>query len=231
MNGVVGCEAPGTFQLVCRAAVGANRRRFVSVQCTGDTPSGFQGFPNAGGGGLGGGVDTSGTGEVRITSATFVDDGSQSSSSVSTGNKIDTSQNPDCDGNSSTSDPEPFYDTFVRLKVSNGMSQDVHFSYMQYSVRNVDGQGTPFTSKRLGLTSSTSAGTGSSTEIFVPVFKEYSGNKYVDDPRGGAGIQITNTALLTVTFDLVGETSSGDPVEVKAQVTASFGNFNRCSSN
>jgi hypothetical protein len=55
MSGVIGCEAPGSFQLVCRLSVGANRRQFASVRCTGDTPSDFEGFPGAGGGGLGGG--------------------------------------------------------------------------------------------------------------------------------------------------------------------------------
>lgn len=58
MSGVIGCAAPGSFQLVCRLAVGANRRAFVSVRCTGDVPSGFGGFPGAAGGGLGGGSQT-----------------------------------------------------------------------------------------------------------------------------------------------------------------------------
>jgi hypothetical protein len=59
MSGVIGCERPGSFQLVCRLSVGANRRKFVSVRCTGDVPSDFEGFPEAAGGGLGGGVQTS----------------------------------------------------------------------------------------------------------------------------------------------------------------------------
>ena len=56
MSGVIGCESPGSFQMVCRLSVGANRRKFAQVTCTGDVPAGFQGFPGAAGGGLGGGV-------------------------------------------------------------------------------------------------------------------------------------------------------------------------------
>jgi hypothetical protein len=85
----------------------------------------------------------------------------------------------------------------------------------------------------LGITqeidSSLSTEGGTSTTIFVPVFKIYNGGKYVGDPLG-VGIQITNSSFQTVSFSLVGETASGDSVEVNAQATASFSNFTRCSS-
>ncbi len=231
MSGVIGCERPGSFQLVCRLSVGANRRKFVSVRCTGDIPSGFQGFPGAGGGGLGGGAQTNDDGDVRIVSAGFVDDGDALSADVATSESIDISQDADCDNTASTSDPEPFFDTYVKLKVENNLAERVRFRYLQYSVSNVDGSGAEFTSKRLGITQeidSSLADGGSSTTIFVPVFKAYNGGKFVGDPTG-VGIQITSTSFQTVSFSLVGETASGDPVEVTAQSTASFGTFNRCS--
>lgn len=227
MSGVIGCAAPGSFQLVCRAAVGANRRRFVSVRCTGDTPSGFQGFPGAAGGGLGGGVQTNDDGDVRISSAGFIDDGSQSQSSPTGGSSIDIVQISDCDGDKTTVDYEPFYDTYAQLTVENNRSETVQFNYLQYSVDDVDAQGTPFTSKRLGITQESTAGANSSKTIIVPIFKAYGGGKFVGDPLG-LGIQIVNPALLTVRFTLVGETSAGETVELAAQATASFSNFNRC---
>ena len=232
MSGVIGCERPGSFQLVCRLTVGANRRKFVGVRCTGDIPSGFQGFPGAAGGGLGGGVQNNDDGDVRIVQAGFIDDGSISSSDAARASSIDVSQIGDCDGSATTVDVEPFFDTYVSLKVENNLAQQVRFQYLQYSVDDVDGQGTEFTSKRLGLTteanSSLVPGGGGSTFIILPIFKAYGGGKYVGDPLG-AGIQITNRSLQTVSFKLVGETASGDLVEATARATASFGDFNRCS--
>jgi len=231
MSGVIGCERPGSFQMACRLTVGANRRKFVGVRCTGDIPSGFQGFPGAGGGGLGGGVQNNDDGEVRIIQAGFIDDGTLSSSDTLRTASIDISQISDCDGDATTVDSEPFFDTYVTLKVQNNLAQQVRFTYLQYSVDDVDGQGTEFTSKRLGLTQETNSslvdGGGDSSLITLPIFKAFNRAKYVGDPAG-AGLQITNRSLQTVSFKLVGETASGELVEATARATASFGDFNRC---
>lgn len=232
MSGVVGCERPGSFQMVCRLSVGANRRKFASVTCTGNIPAGFQGFPGAAGGGLGGGVQNNDDGDVRIVEAGFSESGFDGNNS-STSSSIDIVQTTDCDNDPSTVDIEPFYDTYVTLKVENNLAEQVRFQYLQYSINNVDGQGTEFTSKRLGLTrevDSSAGGSGGTASITIPIFKAYGGAKFVGDPLG-VGLQITNRALLTVSFSLVGETSSGDPIEVTARATASFGNFNRCTSS
>lgn len=233
MSGVIGCEAPGSLQLVCRLSVGANRRQFASVRCTGDVPSGFQGFPGAGGGGLGGGVQTNDDGDVRITNADFLDQGSLSSDAAGT-SSIDIVQSSDCNSDGTSDDIEPFYDTYVRLTVQNNLSETVRFKYLQYSINDVDGRGTAFTSKRLGLSveseASTASAGGGSTTFTVPVFKGYAGGKFVGDPLG-EGLQIVNPALLTTRFSLVGETSSGEVVELTARATASFGNFNRCNAS
>lgn len=231
MSGVIGCEAPGSFQFLCRLAVGANRRRSVTVNCTGDVPSGFQGFPGAAGGGLGGGSQTNDDGDVRITSAGFIDDGTANGSSPTAGSSIDISQISDCDGDAATVDLEPFYDTYVRLVVENNRAEQVRFEYLQYTISDVDGQGTEFTSKRLGLTQeadSTLADSGESATVIMPVFKAYNRGKYVGDPLG-IGIQITNRALITVSFTLVGKTALGESVIVRARSTASFGDFIACS--
>jgi len=230
MSGVIGCEAPGSFQFLCRLAVGANRRKFVTINCTGEAPSGFDGFPGAAGGGLGGGSQTDDNGDVRITAAGFVDNGTATSDSPSAGASIDISQIADCDGNATTVDVEPFYDTYARLDVENQLAEQVRFEYLQYTVSDVDGQGTEFTSKRLGLTQeadATKADSGESVTILMPVFKAYNGGKYVGDPLG-TGIRITNRALITVSFTLVGKTALGDSAVVKARSTASFGDFNAC---
>jgi len=232
MSGVIGCEAPGSFQFLCRLAVGANRRRFVSVQCTGEAPAGFDGFPGAAGGGLGGGSQTDNDGAVRITAAGFIDDGSAGSTSATAGSSIDISQISDCDGDATTFDVEPFYDTYVKLMVQNDRAEQVRFETLQYSVTDVDGRGTEFSSKKLGLTQeadSVTADSGGSATIIMPVFKAYAGSKYVGDPLG-TGIRITNRALLTVSFTLTGKTALGESVTVKARSTASFGDFLACTN-
>jgi hypothetical protein len=228
MSGVIGCEAPGSFQFLCRLAVGANRRQFVSVQCTGDIPAGFDGFPGAAGGGLGGGSQTENDGELRITSVGFIDDGTASSSSTSVGSSIDISQTADCDLDASTLDPEPFYDTYVRLAVENKRVESVRLEYLQYTVSDIDGRGTEFTSKRLGLTTVIDAN-GDSATITMPVFKAYDRGKYVGDPLD-TGIQITNRALITVSVTLGGRTASGELVAIKGRSTASFGDFLLCGN-
>jgi hypothetical protein len=228
MSGVIGCESPGSFQFLCRLAVGANRRRSVSVQCTGEKPTGFDGFPGAAGGGLGGGSQTPDDREVRITSINFIDDGSASSSSPSGGTAIDISQVSDCDLDSSTLDPEPFFDTYVSLIAENDLIEEVRLEYLQYTVSDVDGRGTEFTSKRLGLTTLIDANGGSAT-INMPVFKAYNGSKYVGDPMG-TGIQITNRALLTVSFTVGGKTAFGESVTIKGRSTASFGDYFKCNN-
>ncbi len=227
MSGMIGCESPGNFQLLCRLAVGANRRRFVSVQCTGDVPAGFEGFPGSAGGGLGGGSPTESDGVVRITSAGFIDASFTSRDEApAAGTSIDISQISDCDLDPTTRDPEPFYDTYVKLAVENNRVEAVQLEYLQYTVANVDGQGTEFTSRRLGLTETIDAN-GDSTTVIMPVFQAYNRGKYVGDPLG-AGIQITNRALITVNFILGGKTASGEAVTVRGRSTASFGDFLLC---
>jgi hypothetical protein len=234
MSGRIGCESPGSFQMVCRVSVGANRRKFVGVKCRGDVPSGFDGFPGAGGGGLGGGVAQDGdSGDVTIVAMGFEDGGATgvTPGSPSSNASIDIFQESDCDGVQSTVDPERFFDTYVNLEVENNLTEDIRFSYLTYSVRNVDGQGTAFQSKQIGLTSTSSSsvsGNGGTTGILVPIFKAAQGGKYVGDPSG-VGIRITQVGFRTVSVTLYGQTASGKRVEITARSTASFSNFDRCS--
>jgi hypothetical protein len=220
--------------MVCRVSVGANRRKFIGVTCEGDVPSGFTGFPGAGGGGLGGGVTQDGdSGDATIVAMGFEDGGSTSVTpgSPSSNASIDIFQESDCDGVESTIDPEKFYDTYLNLEVENNFTEDIRFSSMTYSVRNVDGQGTVFQSKPIGLTSNSGSsvgGNGGTTGLLVPLFKASQGGKYVGDPSG-VGIRISQVGFRTVTVTLNGQTASGRRVELTARSTASFGNYDRCS--
>lgn len=232
MSGVIGCAAPGSFQLLCRLGKGFNRRRFVTVRCTGDIPSGFQGFPGAAGGGLGGGVQNNDDGDVQIVEAGFEDDGSFSSTDVPADASIDYAQIADCDGDVTTVDVEPFFDTYVNLKIQNNLPERVTFSYLTYSVQVTSG-GAPFESSNIGLTrqaNSTLDANGQTGNLILPIFSAYGGGKWAGDPLG-RGEQFTTPGLRTITFNLVGETASGSLVNITAQATASFSNFTRCSKS
>jgi hypothetical protein len=222
MSGVIGCAAPGSYQMVCRLNIGDNRRQFAGVRCTGDIPSGFNGFPGAAGGGLGGGTQTTTQGDLTILQAGFQDSGNLASG-ISPNTSIDTVQGADCDRDPTTNDPEPFYDTYVNLSVRNDRAERVSFSYLTYSISDVDGAGTSFDSADIAVSTSLESN-GDTGNIIVPVFKAYNGFKYVGNPTG-VGYKITASGLRTVVITLVGETSSGEVVSASVNVTASFGNF------
>jgi len=237
MSGVIGCAAPGSYQMVCRLSVGANRRQFVSVGCTGDVPSGFTGFPGAGGGGLGGGTQSNDDGEIQITDAGFDDDGTSASTTVPTDASVDIVQEADCNVSTTTLDTEPFYDTYAVLNVENNLQERVTLLYLECSVTGVDGSSNTADCGTIGLTrssNSTLEANNDSAIIQVPVFKAYNGGKYVGNPTSGTGTRITSSGLFTVSFRLYYQRASdagGDGTDlpyITASATASFGNVNRC---
>ena len=240
MSGRIGCAAPGSFQMVCRLGIGANRRQFVSVGCSGDIPAGFAGFPGAGGGGLGGGTQTGDNGEIRITNAGFEDDGSFDNTSVPSDASIDITQTADCDGVATTSDVEPFYDTYAVLQIENNLAERVTLLYLECSVTGVDGTSNTADCGTIGLTRSSDVvleANSDSTVIQVPAFKAYNGGKYVGNPTTGTGTRITAAGLYTVSFKLYYQKASGEGQDlgegdelpyISASATAAMGNYNRC---
>lgn len=229
MSGVIGCASPGSFQMVCRLSVGANKRDFGAVQCSGDVPPGFQGFPGAAGGGLGGGSPTDGSDSgVRMTSISFLDGPNRDTATPS----IDIEYDSNIDRNPSTAEIESefFTDTIVSINVQNDGTQAVRFTGLRYRFEDYQ-PGSDFTSRLLGVTyeGGASIEVGESGVFSLPVFKAYSNGKWVGDPEGpGDGFQITNDGIRTVTFTLIGETVLGDPVEITGATSAAFGAYNGC---
>lgn len=243
MSGRIGCAAPGSFQMVCRLSIGANRRQFVSVACTGDIPSGFAGFPGSGGGGLGGGTQTGDNGEIRITNAGFDDDGTFDNTSVPSDASVDITQTADCDAVATTNDIEPFYDTYTVLQVENNLEERVTLLYVECSVTGVDGTSNTADCGTIGLTRSSDVvleANSDSKILQVPVFKAYNGGKWVGSPTNGTGTQITKAGLYTVSFKLYYQKASdegedlgeGDNLPyISASATAAMGNYNRCPAS
>ena len=237
MSGVVGCAAPGSYQMVCRLSIGANRRQFVSVTCTGDVPNGFTGFPGAGGGGLGGGRQTSEDGNISITEAGLDDDGNLGSTSVSPDASVDIDQTDDCDTTNTTVEVEPFHDTYAVFNVENNLEERVTLMYLECSVTGVDGTNNTANCGPIRFTrasDSTLEANNGSTYIQVPVFKAFQGGKYVGSPTDGTGTRISQQGLFNIAFKLYYQRASDDGGDgedlpyITASTIASFGNFNRC---
>jgi len=224
MSGRVGCAAPGSYQIGCRLPVGANKRVFGTVRCAGPVPTGFSGFPGAGGGTLGGGsVIDDGSGGVRVVSAAFFDRGNTTS-----GSQIDVVQTADCP-NTTAVDPETFNDTLIRFTIVNDTNQAVRFSGYSYTVENGVSSGNDFTSGGLGFTSNVEGTevSGGATATLDSVFTTVnsSGKFFI-----GSSTAIASTLGATnIIFELTGTTASGDTVTVELSTAAIFGNYNRCS--
>ena len=134
----------------------------------------------------------------------------------------------------SADDPEPFFDTYAAIRVENNLRERFRFSYLTYSVANANRRGQTFQSQRYGLTglsSSTLDANGDTQTIVVPVFKAFGGGKYFgNSPSSGeSGLEISPLlGLRTVTFTLVGQTSSGETISISGDFTGSFSNFDNC---
>ncbi|RIL12175.1 MAG: hypothetical protein DCC75_00895, partial [Proteobacteria bacterium] len=75
MSGKVGCESPGSYQMACRLPIGGNKRKFETIRCSGDIPTGFSGFPGAAGGTLGVGTGGGGSADQGDGGAGGTDEG------------------------------------------------------------------------------------------------------------------------------------------------------------
>ncbi len=237
MSGAVGCATPGSYQMVCRLSIGANRRQFVSVTCTGDIPNGFTGFPGAGGGGLGGGRQTSENGDISVTEAGLDDDGNLGSSGVSPDASVDIFQSADCDSSTTDVDVEPFYDTYAVFNVENNLEERVTLMYLDCAVTGVDGTNNTANCGPIRFTRASDASieaNNGSTYIQVPVFKGFQGGKYVGNPTDGTGTRISQQGIYNIAFKLYYQRASDEGVDsddlpyITANTTASFSNINRC---
>ena len=222
LSGKVGCENPGSFVIACRSGSPAARVS-ETVICEGARPSGFTGFPGAGGGGLGGGSsDNDTTSRVRVSSVSVSDDGSVDSNTTS----IDIVQSG-CNNGSGTVTPEPFFDTLVKFSIVNNTTSIIKISSMQYRISSPAG-GTAATSGKLNLTGSAAQavdGNGGTGTVASLLFDASGTGKAVY-----RGPQITTAGFKNIVFTLFGENELGEKFTIKTSTSLSFDNFNRCAS-
>ncbi len=234
MSGVVGCEAPGSFQMGCRLPIGANKRVFETIICRGDIPEGFTGFEGAGGGSLFGGTAVPENGGAGGTStdgvvidSVYFDDGGESPT-----NSIDTIFNSDCDGDGTPDDPESFTDAYVEFKIRNDSNKAVRIANYRFSVPQATGSGTArYTSPRQALAGS-SDGTvvvpANGGEITVRgLFAQFAGAS--DKRFAGSSSDIPSSlGFRNVSFTLFGSNDDGDNFTLQITAGASFSGFDRC---
>jgi len=228
MSGKIGCERPGSYQIGCRTPVGANKRVFQRVSCTGEVPDGFTGFPGAGGGGLGGGglisddggsggADTSGFG---IQSARVLDGGIENAFAV------DTTQVNTCGDNAD--EDEPFGDALVSMDFVNDTNSRVDCDSYTITVPGVDTFG-PI-AVNLGVSGGI-APNGGEAQVTVPLALSLSGGKVW---AGSADTISSSTGFKNVELEFTCSKESGDDdsAEFTRSITLglTFTNVNRCTS-
>jgi hypothetical protein len=242
MSGTIGCEAPGSLQFGCRLGGGVNLRKFVQIACQGPVPAGFVGFPNSGGGGIGGGVDTPddgdaggvGTEGIRLIEIAFNDTGDATPLTnqtlvIDTRQKnceTDPEEDPDC---------EPFFDSIISFKLVNNSNQSIQISGYNYTIPNADGSGTSFTSSTIVPTpieggNAITANGGEAT--FAALFTD------ITTGSGVCGAEkrfITSSSsipstlgLRTVTVRVSGRNENGDTFTKTGQVSVSFDVYDYC---
>ena len=233
ISGIIGCAAPGSYLFGCRAPVGANIRKFVTIRCSGPVPTGFDGFSGSAGGGLGtggsdvdddagpGGTNTDG---VRLSVITVNDTGAVDT----TGSQIDVIQGTCGSGTSITA--ETFGDTFIDMTVINNTNSDVRFTSFKYTIPGV---GTSGSISFIG--ESTASADGGQAQLSALVFSAVgtssTSDKYIIKSGGSSNIAIpSTTAVKNVKFTLFGTTSAGESIQVTASTALSFGNYNHCGS-
>lgn len=231
ISGRIGCALPGSFQFACRLPGGGNRRTFVDVKCTGDIPAGFDGFPGAAGGTLGGGSggvqNTGGENaqDARILTITAVELGSETVQvdavrGICINDPADATDNTD----------EPFSDGFLRVGIVNNSSSLVELTSISYVIPNYDGTGRSFSSSQLAIVGeATASADGGEAQITSLAFSANSGTKeFVNFSSGNKTIS-SSLGFRNVKVTVRGINSLGETVEATGSITISFSGYDRCS--
>lgn len=235
ISGVLGCEAPGSYLFGCRLPLGANKRKFVTIRCSGPVPAGFAGFPGSSGGSLGGGTPNNGNGGPGGTGTDGLSVSTVELLTISSSDAGSTSldifagwcgqDDPATAVDERT--PEPFSDDLIRFTVTNNSNQIVRLSSYTYSVDNVSGNGGQFNSGSIAIDEDSAGisanGTGTFTALFVDAF---GGGKRFK----GASSNIAFTGFRNVTFRITGQNDLGESVEMTVRKAISFDNFDNCGS-
>lgn len=227
MSGSIGGVTPGSYIMECRAQAGFNLVDRVSVRVTGQVLAGFQGFPGAAGGNLGGGrivdrtPDANDGNGVRISSITVSDASSSSSSSgvvldVVRNGCRDTATPPTC-----TSEPFTFNTFTLSIKNDTGANAFINTVEVRQGSRTVvSAQGVPAEVKKGG-------GSSDITGIFTTSIN-CSADKCFN--TGGTNNLSIGVGSRNYTFIVTGTTEAGDSFEISRTAAILFDSVNNCTA-
>lgn len=216
MSGTLGGLLPGSYIFECRAEQGFGLLSRQRISISGTVPDGFAGFPGAAGGNIGGGnlIDQTpipglDSDAVVIANSTYTDAGG----TTTFGPPIDTSQDGDCDGDITTTDPEPF--TFVTYTLSVTNNSNLRIFVDSVSINVLDGQ------------SASSTGTQSKNVEIAPGSSGTVNGLIIDHPNYVAGSSTQNgtyDTIITVTYT----TEEGDTFSITDRSSISLADVNNC---
>ena len=232
ISGRIGCNRPGSLQFVCRGPIGLNRQDTVTVKCAGEIPAGFAGFDGAGGtlgngsGGVGGGDDGTGGGSdpqntVLIESISVFDGGDTSSLA------LDVLCSADCDGESTTDDPEACYINDFSVSMKNNGSSAVTVTSVAVFVPSARGAGTSgvsLPSQRVNVVIPANGGSANVTGLLTDVNEGDPSKNFAGTSTGISAIGVRN-----VSFTLSGETEDGRTFELTSSRQVSFTSISNCA--
>lgn len=216
MSGILGGVTPGSFLVECRLEQGFNLVARKTFRVTGEIPPGFQGFPGAAGGNLGGGsIQPNPVSEPRIVTITFSGVGYTDEPN----GPIDTFFNNNCDGNFSTNDPEPFGFDDYNVTISNPSTDTFVINSIKFALPS-------FSIESSEQNVSNEIGAGGSGVISGP-FTEFVGFTSTKS-FATTGSSLPSVGTYTVTFTVEGETLAGDDFTLTGSTTVQFAAVNRC---
>ncbi len=228
ISGKIGCERPGSYQIGCRTPVGANKRVFQRVICSGEVPNGFAGFPGAGGGGLGGGSlisDDGGPGGSDVTGFGIVS-AQLTDAEITPTFTVDTTRENICgdDGN----DNEPFNNAEVTFDFLNDTNSDIICDTYTVTVPGVGVYGPISTGSSFG---SVIGSNGDTKTVTVPLALALAAGKVW---IGSSDTILSSTGFKNVKFSFACSKENGDAGDdfVKSTILGlTFANVNRCPAN
>jgi hypothetical protein len=221
MSGVLGGLTPGSYILECRAPVGLNLVARTQLVVTGEVPPGFDGWPGAAGGNLGGGLIVDPPEEDLAIQQILVTDAGNPQGSPN--GPIDITFNPDCNGDGILTDPEPYIFNDYIVKLINGREDRVFVDTVSFTVEDPTIPG--------GVTVTTQFNNlliaGGASADLVGTFTSTLGGSGVTKVWPGTSTTV-NAGVYNVNFTIRGETDSGDSFTIRGSINVNVASVNNC---
>lgn len=120
---------------------------------------------------------------------------------------------------------EPFFDTALRMTVTNESLQEVRIRRATFRISRSDGRGAEFKSQKIALSGFSRISAGNTESLIALFLDAESGRKILP---GSELALAADTGFRTLRVRMVGRNSLGKRIRMRARLTVSFDNFERC---